>query len=689
MLSAFLLCALSFSGLFAPVAPWGAMPDRIVWAPDGQAFAFVRSIQDVRRPQPVRSYDLRTGRERILIDPAHYRGKPQTPSGVSWSPDGKRLAFTLHGTIFVRDLATGAERAVAGKTSDFEWSPRSDAIAYTQNANLYLAQLAPSLRVRKLTHDGVPNALLDGELDWVYPEELGIEHGFEWSPDGRRIAYLRMDERKVTSFPIVDFLPADNTVDLQRYPLAGEQNPRVVLHEIDLGRGRDRVVYDAGKRDEYIAAFDYKGKLPILTAEILDRAQQHLRVAQWDSNGPARTLYAQNSNTWVDIIPLPQWLPDGRSLWILDRGNVKSVWVRSASGSLRAIGPHVHTFRLLGTKGRYIYAAAAYPSRRDQSVLAIPLDGSAFVNLTPRRGSHSVAFSPAANAFTDTFSSLNDPPSVAVRRVGSAKTVSLAPQNAAFKRELLPVQMLQVQTRLGKLDAYMIEPPNFDPSRKYPVIMYAYGGPESPTTSDRWYNAYSVYHQLLARAGFIVFSIDGPASQYGNSAGVRRLYHNFGPGSLAGQIAGAQYLQSLSFVDAKRIGIWGWSFGGFESLFAMTHESPFKAAVACSPVSDWHLYDSIYTERYMGMPQHDPLGYDRSSDIAGKARVHGPLLANHGTGDDNVHLANTISFLQFSAQTDATGVDFFTYPRQLHHYASLADLRHLYEHMFAWWQAHL
>ncbi|HET7815207.1 MAG TPA: DPP IV N-terminal domain-containing protein [Candidatus Baltobacteraceae bacterium] len=689
MLTAVLLSTLSFSGLFAPVAPWGAMPDRIAWSPDGSKFAYVRSMQDAKRAQPVRLYDLRTGRETILVDPQRYAGRARTPSSVVWSPDGRRLAFMLHGTVYVRDLRSGAERAVAQNAGDFQWSPHSDAIAYTKDANLYLAVLTPSLRIRKLTGGGVENDILNGELDWVYPEELGTAHGFEWSPDGRRIAYLRMDERKVTAFPIVDFLAPDNAVDSQRYPLAGEHNPRVSLREIDLSAGSDRLVYDGGPRDEYLAAFGYEGSVPTLLAEVMDRAQQHVRVVEWRADGTEHPLYLQSSNTWVDVIPLPQWLPGGRSLWILDRDNVQSLYLRSASGSLRAIGPRVHTFRVLGVKHAEVYTAAAYPTRRDQSVLAIALNGSRFVDLTPKRGTHAVSFSPQANAFVDTYSSLNDPPSATVQRVASGAAVRLVPQNTAFKRELLRVEMLQVRTQIGNLDAYMIRPPNFDPSRKYPVVMYAYGGPQAPTTSDRWFNAYSVYHQMLARAGFIVFSIDGPASQYGNSAGVRRLYHNFGPASLAGQIAGARYLQSLAFVDSKRIGIWGWSFGGYESLYAMTHDSPFKAAIACSPVSDWHLYDSIYTERYMGKPGNDARGYDRSSDIAGSARVHGPLLVNHGTGDDNVHVANTISFLQFAAQTDATRVDFFTYPRQLHHYASLADLRHLYEHMFAWWQAHL
>jgi dipeptidyl-peptidase-4 len=198
-----------------------------------------------------------------------------------------------------------------------------------------------------------------------------------------------------------------------------------------------------------------------------------------------------------------------------------------------------------------------------------------------------------------------------------------------------------------------------------------------------------LYHQMPARKGFIVFSLDGPASQVDNSANVRLLYHNFGQGSLLGQRIAVEYLRSLPYVDASRIGIWGWSFGGYETTYALTHTSLFKAGVAGAPVTDWHLYDSIYTERYMGRPQDDPNAYDTNSSALAAANLQGHLLIVHGTSDDNVHMANSITFLQNAIESDKTQVDFMAYPRQRHGFSQLADWRAVYQRMMDWWVEHL
>jgi dipeptidyl-peptidase-4 len=228
-----------------------------------------------------------------------------------------------------------------------------------------------------------------------------------------------------------------------------------------------------------------------------------------------------------------------------------------------------------------------------------------------------------------------------------------------------------------------------NPNYKFPVIVYVYGGPAAPTTGNTFGDQRALYHQLLAQNGFIVFSIDGPASQIDSDANVRLLYHNFGPGSLMGQEIGARYLRSLPYVDPNRIGIWGWSFGGYETAYALTHSDLFKAGAAVAPVTDWHFYDTIYTERYMGRPQDDLAAYDASSVLPAAANLHGDLLISHGTSDDNVHMANTISLMQAFIDADRTNVDFMVYPRRTHSIAGLAQRRHLYGHMLQWWLEHL
>ena len=707
ILSLGLLCAvpavpageITLDSVFAATPPWGAQPSSIVWSPDGRSFLYVLTSQDPYSMLPMIQYDVASGNSRVVIDPHAYGKQAKTPSSVAWSPDGKRISFIVNDTLYVRDVATNLDRTVEKDVDDALWSPRSDAIAFVKNADLYVARLDPKLAIHRLTTGGAEDGLMNGDLDWVYPEELGTEHAFAWSPDARSIAYVQMDERGVTNFPIADFLNTDNSVKTQRYPLAGERNPRVALRLIEVSGDHDRLVYDAGSRDEYLPFFGWKPASDTLIAETLDRSQQHLRVLAWThGEGQPQTLYSQNDSKWVGAVEgngdvtLPTWLTDGSSLWLLDRDGQTGLYLRLSNGRLHRLTGKYRVLSLLAVDARtgYAYVEAAYPTRRDQALLRIPVRGGALLNMTPSAGTHEISMAPNASFFVDQHSTLNDPPQSDLVET-STNTVrdTLARENQDLRAALLPTRMLSVDSAYGKLDAIMIQPPNFDPQHKYPVIIYVYGGPTAPTTGNRFGEQRGLYHQLLAQHGFIVFSIDGPASQVDNDAHVQLLYHNFGPGSLLGQQIGVQYLRSLPYVDASRIGIWGWSFGGYETIYALTHTDLFKAGVAVAPVTDWHYYDSIYTERYMGLPQNDEKDYDASSNVKAAAKLHGDLLISHGTSDDNVHMANTISLLQAFIDADKTNVDFYVYPRKTHSIAGLAQRRHLYEHMLNWWVEHL
>ena len=683
---------LTLDQVFGVNPPWGAQPSRITWAPDGNSFLYILQSQDPFEAVPVHLYDVRAKSDRILIDPHAYGKGAGTPDSLVWAPDSKRLAFSVRETLYVRDISTGHDIAVDKKISDPQWSPRGDAIAYVKSADLYVATLAPNVSIRRLTKGGKEDRILNGGLDWVYPEELGTSHGFAWAPDGKSIAYMQMDERPVTSFPIVDFMPVGNAVATEKYPLAGEKNPRVNLRVVTLASGADSLVYDAGSYDEYLPFFAWQPNMPNLVYEVLNRAQKQLRVVLRTNNLHAsEILYNQSDDKWVDDIPLPTWLSGGRSLWMLDRDGTNGLYLRDTAGNLRRLTGAYRADSLLGVdaESTTAYVTAGYPTRRDRSLLAVPLSG-AVQNLTPAPGTHNVWVAPRGAFFVDTHSTLNDPPQTDLLATANHSVEAvLAPRNETLRSQLPPVEMLSVQSQYGPLDATMIKPAGFDPSRKYPVIVYVYGGPAAPTTTNTFGGERALYHQLLAQNGFIVFSIDGPASQVDSDANVRLLYHNFGPGSLLGQEIGARYLRSLPYVDAGRIGIWGWSFGGYETAYALTHSTFFKAGAAVAPVTDWHYYDTIYTERYMGTPQGDLAAYNASSVLPAAANLHGDLLISHGTSDDNVHMSNTVSLLQAFIDADKTNIDFMVYPRRTHSIAGIAQRRHLYGHMLQWWLKHL
>lgn len=679
---------LSLESVFAVSPPWGAQPSRVSWAPDSHSFLYVLPTQDPQTPLAIHQYDVATKRDRILIDPAQFGENAATPATVVWSPDSRSVAFTERGTLYVRDLATGIDRKVHDEASDPQWSPRATAIAFLHHSDLYVARLRGHLDVQRLTSDGSPGTVLNGEVDWLYGEELATEHGYSWSPDGGRIAYVRMDERGVTAFPIVDFLPDVNRVSYQRYPLAGERNPRVALRLVDLASGKNSLVYDAGARDEYLPRAGWSADA--LEFETLDRAQQSLAVSAF-ARGKIERLYEQSDSKWVDVVPLPVWRKDGGSYWVLDREGTAGLYLRGRDATLKRLSSTYHVYSILGydAKRGNTYVSAAYPTRRERSVLAIS-DAGEIAPVTAAGMSHAGALAPDGSLLLDTSSGWNEPPQTALvdSRTGADVAV-VAKRNADLAASMLPVQAVQVPSPRGLLDAYVLRPPDFSPSKRYPVVVYVYGGPAAPTTENLFDEERALYNQLLARRGYIVFSIDGPGSQIDNDANVRTLYRNLGPGSLAGQEAGVAYLRTLPYVDASRIGIWGKSFGGYETAFALTHSASFKAGAAIAPVGDWHLYDSTYTERYMGNPQGQGEAYDASSVLKAAKQLNGPLLISHGTADNNVHLANTVDMAQAFIAADRTGVELMVYPRVRHSGFGLAQRRHLYEHMLEWWQAHL
>lgn len=669
--------------VYAREPPWGRMIDRVSWSPNGKEFLYVRRSQDADEALPLLIYDVASGTTRTWL-PAGALHRRRTPEILTWSPDSKRVAFTDAGALYVSASVFAHPRKVADHVDDAQWSPRGNLLAYSRSADVYVARVDKRITSHRVTFGGAPNDVLHGTLDWVYPEELGIEHAFRFSPDGTRIAYLTMDERHVTNFPIVDFLEANNAVDRERYPLAGQPNPRVTLRVLDLTTKRDRLVYDAARRDEYIAAFDWFPHSNRLEVEIFDRSQRTMRVYAWRNEAqPRALLYYQTSRTWVDVQPLPFWLNDGRSIWLLDRDKTAGTYLRARDGSVRRLTGTYRVTDLYGVAHNTVYLRAAYPTRRDRSVLALSLDGSVR-NLTPPRGYHDATFPLTYDDFVDTYSRRNDPPRVDLVSPSTNSRKRLAPESLSLKSQLLPTQMFAVPSRYGPLDAYALYPPNFDRSKKYPVVMYVYGGPDAPTTTDRFSG---LYDQLIASEGVIVFSIDGPASQVDSDEHVRMLFHNFGPGSLTGQEIGAKYLATLPYVDASRIGIWGWSFGGYETCYALTHSRLFAAGAAVAPVTDWHLYDTIYTERYMGLPSQNTAAYEKSSVLNAANHLNGPLLIQHGTGDDNVHMANTMQLLQQFIVARESRVLFYPYPRKTHSIRGLPQQRSVFAHMLGFWKS--
>jgi dipeptidyl-peptidase-4 len=455
--------------------------------------------------------------------------------------------------------------------------------------------------------------------------------------------------------------------------------------------GISRDLYTTQTNDDYLASVGWTPGGTV-AADVLDRSQRQLRYLNFTAVG-ATALLTEHDDKWVEFRGAPRWLRDGhRFLFLSDRDGQTALYIadtRSAAVKRLTRGYAVESIAAVDEPLHVAYVAAAYPTRRDSTVVMIPLAGGRPRPLASGSGRHAFVFAGNARNFVRSDSAFGVPP---VDTIGSTLGGGLTPftRSASLAgRDFGSYELGQIDSPFGKLDTWTIKPPNFNPAKQYPVVMYVYGGPATPTTDDSWGGAIYLFHQALAQRGYIVFSIDGPGSQIDSAAAVRRLYHRLGPASLAGQTAGAEYLKSLPYVDPDRIGIWGGSFGGYATTYAMTHAADiWKTGIAVAPVTDWIYYDTIYTERYMGRPLQNPQAYLESSVIAAAGAFQGRLLISQGTSDDNVHLANSISLLQ-ALLLKGKQVDFMVYPRKAHGITGIAQRRHLFTHMLEYWQEHL
>ena len=665
----------------------GRLPSRPTWSPDGTRFLYTLPGGKVE-PLDTHVYDVRTKTDRVFFK-ASALGKGARPvAEIVWSPDSRVLAYLDGGDLFTIAADGSGKRRLAKAVDDPQWSPSGDRIGFVHDGGIAVVNVKSGLQ-RQLTH--APRATeVDGDPDWVYSEELAMDHAFRWSPAGDRIAYLHFDDAPVTSFPIVDFLKPDQNVERERYPLAGEKNPIVTLRSISASGGTPRTYYTTKTHDDYVPTI---GFMPdgTLIAELLDRAQQHMRFVAFTGARP-KTIAREDATTWVEARGRPEFSRDGATLYRLSEASGEQALtrtdVRTGRNTTLTHGYHVSSIERIDREVAYV--SAAYPTRRDTSLLAISLVDGTMRAVASSVGRHKTSVAPSGTAYLDTFSTMNSPPDIAIGDL--ARTNSSIPfmQSKSLAARALPEQVaLSVDSSLGTLDAWMIKPPDFDPQKKYPVIVSIYGGPAAPTTANGWGGSDALFNRALAQRGFIVFSIDGPGSQIDKAAAVRSMFHALGPRSLAGQLAGARYLAALPFVDPARLGITGWSFGGYETTYVMSHApGVFKAGEAGGTVADWSLYDTIYTERYMGTPQKNAAAYRESSVLEKASNLKGKLLMQHGTSDDNVHMANTIELIQAFVKAGIQ-VDLDLYPRKRHGVTGIPERRHLLARQMEFWMQNL
>jgi dipeptidyl-peptidase-4 len=573
-------------------------------------------------------------------------------------------------------------------------------VAFLRNHNLFVAD-ARSGQETALTSDGTIR-ILNGEMDWVYEEEIygrGTKRAYWWSPDSSRVAFLRIDDTPVSTYPTLDDINYDPTVEAWQYPRAGDANPIVRLGVARAAGGATDWVDLSKYGPEYLVVRVGWAPAGALVFEVENRTQSWIDLnAANVATAPisTRTLLHETSSYWINSedTTLPAWLKDGSFLWLSGRSGFSHAYHYSADGTLLNQVTNgrweLRTLHGIDETNTWMYFSGTERSPIGSDVYRIKLDGSGLQRLSKTPGTHDADFSQTFAYYIDTWSDISTPPQTRLHRNDGNEVRTLRENHVAALAEfkLSTPEFLQVRTRDGfVMEAMMIKPPDFDPNRKYPVYQFTYAGPHSQQVRNAW-NLQTMYHQLLAQHGVIVWICDNRTASGKGVESTWPVFKHFGELELRDIEDGIGWLKQQPYVDGGRIGIHGWSYGGYMTAYALTHSTSFVMGIAGGTVSDWRNYDTVYTERYMGTPQQNPEGYRNSSPRWAVRDLHGALLLIHGVIDDNVHLSNTLQ-LVYELQKANKPFELMLYPKSRHGVTDPALVRHLRGLMFDFTIKHL
>jgi dipeptidyl-peptidase-4 len=713
---------LTIEDIFQPGGILGRGPENVQWSPDGSKVSFVQR-DDTGEHGELYYVDVATGKSAILVASGKLASLAPPTSSIQderkkeaaqrysiaayhWAPDSQHLLFDAMGQLWLYSLETGTAVQItssSGDTADPKFSPDGSEVSYIRNHNIYVHPIGHDSE-HQLTRDGSDN-LLDGEVDWVYEEELYSRSNYFWSPNGKQIVFLQMDEVKVPAYPITDWIPTHATVDQQKYPQPGDPNPSVRLG----------VVSTQGDKTKWITAKTEAGSLPLgndpnvliprfgwvrdglLWAMVLNRVQDRMDLYFVNvNNGKSQLMMTETTDAWIDMHPEVDFtlLDSGDGfLWTSWRDGHNHIYLYrfdkkeplSAPAKMEAQLTRgdweVESIDAVDAKQGIVYFSANEGDWRQRNEYAVGLNGQNLHRITKQDGSHAVDFDPKNTAhYVDDYSALTATPSASVCSIeGACSTFWKARSIEAYS--LLTPKFVDFKAADGTttLQGEILLPTggSMMSNGKFPLIVNPYGGPGAQTVRNAWSGG-DLFDQILARQGFAVLHVDNRGMANRGKAFALPIKHHFGPIELSDQVECVkQALQQFPQLDGNRLGFWGWSYGGYFTLYTLEHSDLFKSGVAVAPVSNWLLYDSIYTERYLGLPKDNPEGYKDSSPVNFASDLHGRLLEVHGTSDDNVHMQNTIQMINGFIDAGKQ-FDLMLYPRKTHGIAGKEARTHLF-----------
>lgn len=599
------------------------------------------------------------------------------------------------GVYYVVDLATGVKQQLMNgeKISYATLSPDNDKVAFVKDNNLFLVELAGN-KLTQITKDGEWNKIINGAADWVYEEEFSMAQAFKWSPDGKKIAFIRFDETEVPEFNMQLWGPLYPQDYKFKYPKAGEKNSEVSIHVYDLATSKTQKIDSGSESDIYLPRIYWTKDANQLAFIRLNRLQNQMDLFHANAtSGASKLIISEISKTYVDLDYNDdlQYLADGKSfIRTSEQDGFKHIYHHNLDGSLiRQITTgnwEVTSMVGIDEKGKKIYFISTEVSPLERNFYVIGLDGKGKKSLTPAKGTHTINMSSDHRFYIDYYSTTAKPVTVTLNEA-SGKEIKVLEDNASLNTTLAAFALGEKEfftfpTVDGTtLNGYLIKPKDFDPNKKYPVLMYVYGGPGSQNVMNSWGGTRDLWHQALVAEGIIVACIDNRGTGARGRDFKHSTYANLGALETVDQIEGGKYLAKLPFIDPTRVGIWGWSYGGYmSSLALMKGNDVFKTAIAVAPVTTWRYYDTIYTERYLQTPQQNPAGYDDNSPIMHVNKLKGNFLLIHGTGDDNVHFQNSVDLVNALITADKQFETFY-YPNRNHGIYGGNTTWHLYTMM--------
>jgi dipeptidyl-peptidase 4 len=643
------------------------------WSPDGKWLSYLTGAGDQTEIQVV---DAATGERHTLVDAAQLRdvllppasrGQQTglgrlTPSQYRWAPDSQALLFIGARQLAWYDLKSQAARhllpaapqaapGAEASLDDAKISPDGRWVGFIRAHDLWIVSTTTGGSPRQLTRDG-SETLRNGELDWVYPEELDLQTAYWWSPDSSKIAFLQLDESPVAKYPLVDELPYGGELIEERYPIAGSPNPIARVGVVAVSGGAVRWMDTGTDKTVLLARVDWLPDSRRLAIQRLPRVQNRLELLFADvGTSRSQTILTETDKSWINLADDLRFFAHGqRFLWSSERSGFRHLYLYDLFGRQLAQITHgdwqVEGVESVDEDAAQVYFTSTQASPLERHLYRVSLAGGDPLQITREHGTHGIRLAPDARHFIDTFSTALTPPRQDLYNADGSRVAALAENKVAEldSYRLSPVEFLTVPGADGAmLHAALIKPRDFDPARKYPVLVYLYGGPHVQLVRDQWQGANFLWNQMMAQKGFVIFTVDNRGSAGRGHAFESAIFRRFGEAELADQLAGVNWLKRQPYVDGDRVGVWGWSFGGYMTCLAMLRASDtFKAGFAGAPVTDWRYYDTIYTERYMGLPLDNPDGYHDSSPVNYAAGLRGKLLVAHASGDDNVHFGNTL-----------------------------------------------